>query len=121
MTEAPRERPERSVVLLKLDGHVCARPKPVFDAITRILDPGGDAHSDFLADHRRSLVVAQGGWWYRAEYRVVPDERGSLVEHYLVNTSGREKRFGRPVGQKLIASAPAEFERLLKRLREELE
>lgn len=121
MAEAPRERPEHSVVLARFDGHVCARPKPVFEAIARILDPGQDARSDFLADASRSLVVAQGGWWYRAEYRVVPDERGSLIEHCLVNTSGRERRFGRPVGGKQLERAPLEFEVLLRRLREELE
>lgn len=121
MAEAPRERSEGSVVLARFDGHVAARPRPVFDAITRILDPGDDAHSDFLADHHRSLVIAQGGWWYRAEYRVVPDDKGSLVEHYLVNTSGREKRFGKPVGQRQLDSAPAEFAKLMERLRQELE
>lgn len=121
MAEAPRERPEHSVVLARFDGHVCARPKPVFEAIARILDPGPDAHSDFLADVSRSLVVAQGGWWYRAEYRVVPDEKGSLVEHYLVNTTGRDRRFGRLVGRKHVERAPVEFGALLRRLREELE
>lgn len=121
MAEALRERPEGSIVLLRLGAHIEARPKPVLEAIERILDPGEGAHSDFLADHKRSLIVAQGGWWYRAEYRVVPDDKGSHVEHVLVNTSGRETRFGKPVGRKQVAAAPAEFERLVTRLREELE
>lgn len=121
MAEALRERPEGSIVLLRLGAHIEARPKPVLEAIERILDPGQDAHSGFLADHKRSLIVAQGGWWYRAEYRVVPDDKGSHVEHVLVNTSGRETRFGKPVGRKQVAAAPAEFERLITRLREELE
>lgn len=121
MAGALWERPEGSTELIRLHAHISARPKPVFEAIARILDPGPDAHSDFLADHRRSLVVAQGGWWYRAEYRVVPDDRGSHVEHVLVNTSGRETRFGKPVGRREVAAAPAEFERLIARLRDELE
>ena len=121
MADALRERPEGSVVLLRLGAHIEARPKPVFDAIERILDPGEDAHSGFLADRGRSLIVAQGGWWYRAEYRVVPDDKGSHVEHVLVNTSGRVTRFGKPVGRKQVAAAPGEFERLVTRLREELE
>lgn len=121
MAEAPRERPDGSVVLARFDAHVAARPRPVFEAIARILNPGDDAHSDFLADPGRSLVVAQGGWWYRAEYRVVPDDDGSHVEHCLINTSGRATRFGKPVGHKQLAAAPAEFDTLITRLREELE
>src|SRR5690606_28761975 len=121
MTEAPRERPEGAVVLIRLEAHLAARPRPVFEAIVRRLNPGGGAHSDFLADPVRSLVVAQGGWWYRAEYRVVPDDKGSHVEHFLVNTSGRQTRFGKPVGHRHTAEAPAEFGRLIARLREELE
>ncbi|HRN29411.1 MAG TPA: hypothetical protein PK890_06905, partial [Terrimesophilobacter sp.] len=115
------ERPEGAVVLARFSAHVAARPRPVFETIERILNPGDDAHSDFLADPGRSLIVAQGGWWYRAEYRVVPDDKGSNVEHWLINTSGRETRFGKPVGHKQVAAAPSEFERLVARLREELE
>lgn len=121
MAEAPHERPEGSIVLARFESHVAARPQPVFEAVARILNPGDDARSDFLADPRRSLIVAQGGWWYRAEYRVVPDDEGSHVEHCLVNTSGRENRFGRPVGHKLVEKAPEEFHRLIARLRQELE
>jgi len=121
MAEAPRKRPDGSIVLLRLGAHVAARPRPVFEVIARILNPGPDAHSDFLADPARSLVVAQGGWWYRAEYRVVPDDKGSHVDHYLINTSGRESRFGTPVGHKQVAAAPEEFDRLIARLRDELE
>lgn len=121
MAEAPRERPERFLVLARFDGHVRARPKPVFEAIARILDPGPNTRNAFLADAGRSLVVAQRGRWYRAEYRVVPDEKGSLVEHYLVHTRGRKKRSGKPVGRKLPATTSAEFDLLVRRLREELE
>lgn len=108
-------------MLARFNAHIAARPRPVFEAIARILNPGDDAHSDFLADASRSLVVAQGGWWYRAEYRVVPDDEGSHVEHCLINTSGRDTRFGKPVGHKLVVAAPAEFDRLVARLRDELE
>ena len=121
MAEAPRERPDGAVVLARFDAHVSARPRPVFEAIARILNRGVDARSDFLADPGRSLVVTQGGRWYRAEYRVIPDHKGSHVEHYLINRSGRETRFGKPVGHKELQSAPAEFDTLIARLREELE
>lgn len=121
MAEAPRDRPDGSLVLARLNAHIEARPRPVFDAIARILNPGENARSDYLADPARSLVVAQGGSWYRAEYRIVPDDKGSNVEHVLVNTSGRETRFGKPVGHKHVLAAPAEFATLIAQLRDELE
>ena len=85
------------------------------------MDPGPGSGSYFTADARAYLVIAQGGWWYRGEYRVVPDDHGSHVEHAIVNVAQRAHRFGAFTGRKVIAQAPVEFEKLLRQLRIELE
>src|SRR5690606_34024482 len=121
MPEAPRERPQNHTLLRSLSGHVKARPQDVYEAIAKRMDPGPGAGSHFTADARAYFVIVQGGWWYRGEYRVVPDDHGSYVEHSIVNVAQRAHRLGRWTGRKVIAEAPAEFERLLRELRLELE
>jgi|SRR5690554_2421855 len=121
MPEAPRERPDNYTLLHSFSGHVKARPREVFDAIARRLDPGSRSGSLFTADARAYLVIAQGGWWYRGEYRVVPDDYGSNVEHVILNVATRGHRLGAWTGRKVIADAPVEFEKLLRQLRLELE
>ncbi|MCU1513562.1 MAG: hypothetical protein JWO10_652 [Microbacteriaceae bacterium] len=121
MAEAPRTRPESYDVLHSFYGHVKARPRAVFDALDARLRPGHDAESLYTADPAAFLIIAQGGWWYRAEYRVVPDEFGSNLEHVLLNVAQTGRRAGRFTGRKVIEQAPAGFERLLKELRLELE
>ena len=80
-----------------------------------------DAHSYFTADPISSLIIVQGGWWYRAEYRVVAGETGSLIEHTLLNVAERMHWAGPIAGRREIAAAPAVFQALVKALREELE
>ena len=121
MPEAPRQRPEVHEVLHSLRGHIRARPKAVFDALDARLRPGEEAESMYTADAAAFLIIAQGGWWYRAEYRVVPDEYGSNVEHHLLNVAQTGKRAGRFSGRKIIEATPAEFDRLLRELRLDLE
>ncbi|MHB1172251.1 MAG: hypothetical protein ACYCZY_07110 [Lacisediminihabitans sp.] len=121
MPEAPRKRPEDHTVLLTLRGHIRARPKAVFDSLDRRLRPGSDAVSYYTADPAAFLIVTQGGWWYRGEYRVVPDESGSHVEHTIVNVAQRAPRISRFTARKVVAAAPAAFTVLLKELRSELE
>ena len=101
-------------------GHLKARPKAVFDALDARLRPGEGGHSLYLADPNAFLIVAQGGWWYRGEYRVVPDEFGSHIEHSMLNVAAQQK-LAIFTGRREIKSAPAEFERLLRQLRLELE
>lgn len=121
MPEAPRERPEGSDVLQVLRGHVKARPRAIVDALAAKLDPGPEAESLFTADTGAGLVISQGGWWYRAEYRVVPDATGSHLEYTLLNIAGRAHRLGRFTGRKVVKEGPAAFARLLAELRAELE
>ncbi len=121
MPEAPRTRPEHAEVLHEFRAHLRARPRAVFDAIAARMDPGPDAESLFTADPSAWLVISQGGWWYRAEYRVVPDETGSNLEHALLNVAETAHRLGRFTGRKVIEAAPAAFQRLVRELRAELE
>lgn len=121
MPEAPRDRPLQAVVLHEFQAHIRARPKPIFDAIASRLDPGVGAKSFFTADPSAWLVIVQGGWWYRAEYRVIPDDTGARVEYALVNASGTGRRIGRRARLRIVDAAPKEFERLIAALRTELE
>ncbi len=93
----------------------------MFDAISQRFDPGDGAQSYFTADAAAWLVIVQGGWWFRAEYRVIPDDDGSRLEHVLLNIATTGRRLGRIAGRRVIESAPADFDRLVSSLRAELE
>ncbi|HAM28211.1 MAG TPA: hypothetical protein DCP11_16370 [Microbacteriaceae bacterium] len=121
MREAPRQRPANAELLVSLAGHVKARPKAVFEALDGRLRPADGSQSLYMADSAAFLIVAQGGWWYRGEYRIVPDEKGSNVEHYILNVAQKAPALGRLAGRSVLRDAPAQFERLLRRLRAELE
>ncbi len=121
MPEAPRERPAHAVVLHESQAHIRARPKPIFDAIAQRFDPGDGARSFYTADSSAWVVIVQGGWWYRAEYQVIPDDSGATVEHALLNVAETGKRIGRWASRKVVETAPADFERLITSLRAELE
>lgn len=108
-------------MLYELRGHIRARPRAVFDAIAARFDPGAGAHSYFTADHAAGLVIVQGGWWYRAEYRVIPGDTGSSVEHTLLNVAETARSLGRFTGRRVIDAAPSDFDRLITSLRAELE
>lgn len=121
MPEAPRTRPEKHVVLHTLAAHIRARPRAIFEALDGRLDPGPGAVSGYLADPGAFFIVAQGGWWYRAEYRVVPDDHGSNLEHTVVNVAQHGEKLAQAAGRRVVASAPLVFHDLVKSLRAELE
>jgi hypothetical protein len=108
-------------VLHTFAAHIRARPQAVFEALDARLYPGDGASSAYLADASAFLIVTQGGWWYRAEYRVVPDERGSNLEHVVVNVAQRGEKAALAAGRRVIADAPLAFHDLVKGLRGELE
>jgi hypothetical protein len=120
MPEAPRRRPDNATVLCSFHGHVKARPAAVFDALAQRLRPTSD-RDFFTADPVASLIVVQGRWWYRAELRVVPDDTGSRVEETILNVAGRAHWAGPVAGRRVLAAAPAAFDRLVTRLRQQLE
>jgi hypothetical protein len=108
-------------VLHTLRGHVRARPAAVFAALDARFRPSATSGRLYLADPSAFLIVAQGGWWCRSEYRVVPDERGSHVEHQMLNVAQTARSLSRLTGRRVVADAPAAFETLLRQLRLELE
>jgi hypothetical protein len=121
MAEAPRERPPAHTVLLRNAGHIRARPKPVFDAIDRRMRPPEGSGVRYFADPTAFLVIVQGGWWYREEFRVVPDENGSHVEHYILNVAQTAHWMGPVAGRRVLREAPGVFQRLVRQLRLDLE
>lgn len=62
------------------------------------------------------LLVVQGGWWYRAEYRVVAVGAGSRIEHVLLNVASPAHWAGPITGRAAVRDAEAEFLRLVARL-----
>jgi hypothetical protein len=106
MPEAPLQRPADAAVLHTLRGHVKALPSAVFDALDARFRPAATSRSLYLARPAAWLIIAQGGWWYRGEYRVVPDATGSNVEHVMFNVA-RTRWLGAFTGRKVIAEAPA--------------
>jgi hypothetical protein len=121
MPEAPRSRPASFVVLHTLRGHLRARPAIVFAALDTRFRPSASSGSLYLADPSAFFIVSQGGWWYRAEYRIIPDEHGSHVEHQILNVAQTARSLGRFTGRKVVADAPLAFQTLLRQLRFELE
>jgi hypothetical protein len=121
MSAAPRRRPQGYVVVGSFRAHLRARPAVVFDALDARLRPAEDSDILYTADPAAFFIVVQGAWWYRGEYRVVPDETGSNVEHTIVNVASRARVVSRIVSRRTLASAPAEFESLAARLRREAE
>lgn len=121
MPEAPIERPERFELLFTGRGHLAAKPKAVFDALDSRLRPPVNGSSYYTADRSAFFIVAQGGWWYRAEYRIVPDEFGSNLEHSLLNVAQKAASLGRFTGRAVIRDAPGAFETLLRQLKREVE
>lgn len=121
MPEAPRSRPEKHTVLSSFAANIKARPDAVFAAAAARLREGTGTVGDYLADPDELLIVVQGGWWYRAEYRIVPDDRGVILEHVLVNVAQRGDKAAPLAGRRAITGAPLAFHDLVKRLRAELE
>ena len=121
MPDAPRNRPAKHTVLHTFTARIGASPEAVFDALRTRLDPGPLATSAFLADATELVVVTQGNWWYRAEYRVVPERGGATVEHTVVNVAQRAERAAIVAGRRVIQEAPLAFHDLVKSLRATLE
>lgn len=105
------ERPARHTVLRSFAGHLDATP----DAAFRALEAELAVHRPAV-DPAARLVVVQGEWWYRAEYRVRADvdhPGESIVEHEIVNVAERWHRLAPFAGRAELRDAPSAFQRLL--------
>lgn len=98
-----------------------ARPAAVFEALAHQLAGTHGRRRRALADDRAFLVVVEHGRWYRSEHRVVVDDEGSQVTFTIVDVSRAQRPLGRFSGRTVVERAPGEFERMLRRLRLELE
>lgn len=120
MTDQQLNLPERHTVLCSLVGHLDADPEAVYERLAGLLAPGDETGGHFLADPARRLIVVQGDWWYRGEYRVRPDGAGSTVEHEIFNVARIAHWAGALTGRSVVRGAPAAFGRLVNQLQDEL-
>jgi hypothetical protein len=102
MSDAPQQRPPKHTVLREFSGTVAAAPEAVLAAI-----PG---------TRYDSLVVEQGQWWYRAEYRVTPEGTGSRVALTIVNVAQSAHWAAPFTGRNELRWAEREFTELLRSL-----
>lgn len=121
MPAASRNRPDKHTVLHTFTARIAATPGEVFRALSARLDPGSTTAAAYLADTTELLVITQGSWWYRAEYRVIPERDGATVEHIVVNVAQRGERAAAIAGRRVIQEAPLAFHELVKSLRSTLE
>lgn len=118
---APHDRPAKNTVLRSYAGEIHADPADVYASIKQRLSPPDPEVTAFTADDAERLLIIQGGWWYRGEYRVLPSPAGSRVEHELVNVAQTAHWAGPIAGRKSIAQSAHVFGRLLTELAAELE
>jgi hypothetical protein len=107
--------PAKHTVLRSFAGHLEAEPDAVFDVLLEKLAAGDENGEHVLADPRERFIVVQGDWWYRGEYRVLPeeDEPGTRLEHEIFNVAQIAHWAGALTGRSVVAQAPAAFGRLL--------
>jgi hypothetical protein len=82
--------------------------------------PDSPEGGSFATDPARRLLVSQGGWWYRGEWRVLPDPAGSRVECEIVNVARTAHWAGPVAGRAVLKAAPEAFRALLAELEREL-
>ena len=110
---APLERPGHGTVLRTLVGTIAAPPGAVFDAVLQRVRPTQPEGGNLSTDPITRLIVVQGGWWYRGEYRVTADPDGSRLELTLVNVAQPAHWAGPLTGRAVLRGTPAAFERLV--------
>ncbi|MCU1442505.1 MAG: hypothetical protein JWQ59_655 [Cryobacterium sp.] len=113
MKDAELDLPAKRTVLRSFAGHLDAPPDAVYPLLARELAPGDETGGHFLADPGRRLVVVQGDWWYRGEYRVLPEDGGSRIEHEIYNVAQVAHWAGALTGRSVVRRAAAAFQRVL--------
>jgi len=100
-------------VLRSFAGHLDADPATVFARLETALAAGDEVAGHVAIDRARSVVVVEGDWWYRGEYRVLPEETGALVQFEIFNAARVAHRVAGWAARSVLAAAPAAFGRLL--------
>lgn len=117
---APLDRPAKSTPLRSFAGDIAAEPDRVFAALLRRVAPSSPEGGHLSTDPVRRLIVVQGGWWYRGEWRILPDDAGCRIEYEIVNVADPAHWAGPLTGRKELKAAPGEFAALVEELRLEL-
>ncbi|MEC5150806.1 hypothetical protein [Cryobacterium sp. GrIS_2_6] len=116
--EVSFELPPRHTVLRSFAGHLEAPPETVFVRLLAALMPApseGTAaiNRHFRADPAERLIVVQGDWWYRGEYRVLAEDQGSLVQYEIINVAQVLHAAGALTARSELRGAPRAFQALL--------
>jgi hypothetical protein len=121
MPDAPRDRPAAATVLREFSGFVSSDDDDVFESLAKRFTPNQSAVSRPLVDSVERLIVVQGNWWYRGEWRVSRDPAGSLVEYTILNIAELAHWAGRLTARRVLKDAPRGFDELVESIRTELE
>lgn len=109
------DRPAKHTELRAYAGTVTGSPDAVFAALSSRLgaDHGDTDLGHVAADPVTRRIVQQGDWWYRGEYRVLPDAAGSRIEYEIVNVAPNAHWLGPITGRDVLKASPAAFAQLL--------
>jgi len=115
MDVTPLTRPERHTLLRSYAAVIDAHPDATFAALVQRLVAANEGVR-VAVDGEGRYAAVQGGWWYRAEYRVLDDEGGSRIEHELFNVATPLHWAGALTGRAAIADSANAFRELLEAL-----
>jgi hypothetical protein len=104
--------------LAEASGVVARPPEEVFEAVRRRVTGGGHPMRTEV-DRERGFLAVQGGWWYRAEYRVTADPAGARVEHRVLDAA-EWGRWGVPLANRFFLGFRARTTVAFVRMLEEL-
>jgi hypothetical protein len=121
MAEATRDRPAVATLLRSFADFVSADEDVVFEALVKRLASDVSTASTSLVDPQGRLIVVQGSWWYRGEWRVTRDPAGSDIEYDVVNAAQRARWAGRITGRRSLKDASKAFAEIIESVRSEVE
>jgi len=121
MPIAPRERPPIATVLGEYSAFISDDADAVFAALARRVRELSEGASMVLVDASERLLVVQGEWWFRGEWRVSVEAAGSDLDYVIVNVAQRAHWAGRLTARSVLRRAPAEFLTVASAVRDELE
>ena len=110
---APLQRPARGTVLREFAGIVPGPPQRVFALVLDRVRPTSPEGGNLSTDPAHGLIVVQGGWWYRAEYRITADPAGSRLGMTIVNVARPAHWAGPLTGRGVLRASGAAFEQLV--------
>lgn len=113
---APLERPAHGTVLREFGDLVPGDPDAVFAEVLDRVRPTSPEGGNLSTDPVQRLIVVQGGWWYRGEYRVTPDPVGSRLGLTIVNVAKPAHWAGPITGRSVLRASDQAFRQLVEEL-----